>query len=212
LALGAAAITSIPFWEFEGIFKSTPVIESIVFGGCMYGAHVGEDWPLLPWIFYPLLAFSLGRLSNTYKHNLSVMTKTEAAVWSVCALVFGPYAGEFLSTPIASFACATFRHEFFGYWASQLLLIFILRVSFLERASLWLHGSRFFQRLSRLSINRRFYIAYFIHYPVVYLWSKLAHGFNATMVWWVFPLGIAVTWAISEVVPIVLSPVLRDSK
>lgn len=172
-----AAVTTVPFWHWENVWNLSPLLEGPLLGGCRFGSRLGEDWPLLPWLAYPLFGYGLGRWAVQQKNKLSQISKTELAVWSVALALLSPGAGTYFWTPIGNeFACFMFRQSPQVFWFHQGLLLFAMRLSMVAAINLNLCRSSLLSFLGRRQINRHFFLAYFVHYLALLGWSSLTQS------------------------------------
>jgi hypothetical protein len=197
LALAGGLLTSVPFWNLEAFFNWPVWLSGPLFGSCLRGDDLGEDWPLLPWIGYPIFAYGLGSLTYKYSLKLKRFTLWEAAVWILVLLSSLPYLGDYFFTPLGnSFACYIFRRPAEVFWAHQIWVIFLIRLNFIAAVARQIEGLRWIQWLSQRPLNQYFVLAYFLHYPFCLAWGAFARHFQIEMRGWCFALGIflCVVW------------------
>jgi len=168
-------IVSIPFWLFEGFFNLPAELEVALWGRCQDSANMA-DWPLLPWIGYPLLAFAVGNLVRRCRHEFNNWAPGERWVWMVALLGSLPFLGNYYVTPLGmDFGCYVFRRPVLEFWAHQIWIWFMVRASLTGGVQGWLENQPWAHWISARQVNRRFFLVYFAHYPLVFLFGELAH-------------------------------------
>lgn len=208
VALGGVT-TSLPFWRLESILNLSPLVTGALFGNCSHSGGLGEEWPLLPWLGYPLFALGVGKLAFTHREGLTKMKSAEAVFWVAALSYSTTLLGGYFSTPIGDhFACFMFQRPADIFWAHQVWPIFFLRLGFLASVKASLTNSATTQKISRLMINQRFLFAYFIHYPFCLAWAALAAA-SAMPPEWAFALGVVTCIIWAEVTPRLFRPPKR---
>ncbi len=194
-----ALLVSIPFWKLEGAWPQPAWLEPMLIGRCA-GQGLG-DWPLLPWIGYPLFAFGLGRLAALHRSKLKTMDSRELMVWVALLAASIAWLGNYYVTPLGDqFSCYTFRRPPAEFWAHQLWILFGLRVSLLAAVEGRLASWSWVRWLSRRSVNRRFFLVYFAHYPLCLAVAALADLYEVTFLPVTYVAGFFAVLLMTEVV------------
>jgi hypothetical protein len=174
------AITSIPFWQLEGVFVLPAWLEPALWGWCAGNSGLG-DWPILPWIGYPLFAYGCGRLAQKNRLSLARLARAELGVWMLLLLATLPLLGKYYVTPSGNqFACHVFRVPPLEFWAHQLWILFGLRLSLLTRVEEHLQNWTWARWISQRAVNRRFFLVYFAHYPLCLVFARLSDVLGLT--------------------------------
>lgn len=162
-----------PFWNMEEIFHLPLKLESALWGVCTSRPDLG-DWPLLPWIGYPMLAFGLGKETRSLS-ALQTWRPAESFIWPVLLAAALPQLSKYYVTPLGDgFGCFIFRRPWFEFLALQIFLIFAIRVSLLRAVQSALGDRKWVCWISRRQINRHFFAAYGLHYPLCLYLAGLA--------------------------------------
>lgn len=169
IAIGAATFLLIPFWRLEA-WLSWPIwIKAPLLGVCETRNDLG-DWPLLPWLAYPILAESLGRLAARLRPHLQTISKPETGLWLMALALATPWLNKYYVTRIGEeFGCDIFRRPPHEFWAQQLIFLLIIRLSLLGRVQRYLSHSSVCTWLTHRPVNQAFFVTYFVHYPLVHL-------------------------------------------
>ncbi len=178
LAFASFIFVSVPFWKLEVLGQIPQAIKPALFGNCTtLASHA--DWPLLPWIFYPLLGFAMGSLVRENRPDFARISRAELAVWIAGSLAAIPMMGAYYVTPLGTdFGCYVFRRPPLEFWAHQIWIWFLLRLSLTTVVQESLRARRVVKWISRRQVNRRFFLVYFLHFPLVFLAADLAHRFG----------------------------------
>lgn len=169
MSLGAILL-AIPFWNLEEVFHLPLRFESALWGVCQSRHDLG-DWPLLPWIGYPMLAFGFGMELRCLRFD--VWERAGKWIWPTLLALSLPLLAKYYVTPLGdAFGCSIFRRPFFEFLASQIWLLGAIRFSFLPRVQQALSEKAWVQWVSRRQINRHFFLAYGLHYPLCLLFAK----------------------------------------
>jgi hypothetical protein len=149
----------------EEVFHLPLRLESALWGVCMSRHDLG-DWPLLPWIGYPMLAFGLGKEIRSFR-SLQSWRRAESLLWPLLLTAALSQLPKYYVTPLGDeFGCYIFRRPWFEFLALQIWLIFAIRVSLLSSVQTALSESAWIRWISRRQINRHFFAAYGLHYPL----------------------------------------------
>ena len=177
----------VPFWKLQSADQGR-VLTAIV-GNCTLSGGVG--WPLLPWvglIWAPWAFGALLRQQPTFRCRLRAFSGPERWIWLGCALLTVPELGHYFPTPIgAGFACFMNQQPLVDFWAHFFWMIFVLRLSLVDRVQLLLESWPWVSAFSKLQWNRRFGICYVVHLPVIAAFSYFADRLLAQP-WLVLPL------------------------
>ncbi len=192
VAVGAA-LTSIPFWRLEEYLHLGSWLESVLWGACR--EFTLGDWPLLPWVGFPIFAFGLGRWAQ--QTGLKSWLKGEKCLWAIALPGSLFFLGSYFQTPLGDdFSCFVFRRPPIEFWAHQLWILFILRISFLfPMSTSW---------FARRAVNRHFYLVYFLHYPLCLAMAALIHRTGWAYINWTYWLAIITISALIEYAPVVI--------
>lgn len=166
VALLSFILTSLPFWRLEGLVPLELWVEQIMWGVCRNEAALGE-WPLLPWIGFPLFAWALGRIASTQRERLASWLRLEQVAWTAVLALSITQLGNYYVTRLGDdFGCYMFRQTAWTFWAHQAWIFFFVRVSLLRHANGFLSRAKVMHLISALQVNQRFYVVYFLHYPI----------------------------------------------
>lgn len=161
---GAAFVaTWVPAWRL--LPNSTDAISQAFVGICP-PQGVGS-WPLLPWLAWPTLFFSLGkwhRVSEKFKLWTKTMSRGEVFTWIAILGLSIPFFGAFNWVPIGPhFYCHTLRIEPYLFWSTMIWLVFAMRISMLDRANSWLSKKKWAVAISEMRWNTSFGLTYLTH-------------------------------------------------
>ncbi len=174
LALASGTILSIPFWNLEKLIALPVWAATILVGACTTRSDLG-DWPLLPWIAYPIFAYGIGQLASKHHQPLKQLATPETLVWLTALSASTLFLGGYFATPIGEeFGCAVFRRPPIEFWAHQFWIFFLVRLSFIPAVHEWLAKRTLQQWISNSPVNRSFFLIYFIHYPIAFALAWLA--------------------------------------
>ncbi len=213
LAILGGILTSIPFWHFEPRLQLVDWLSGPIFGNCHLNDLDGDEWPLLPWIGYPIFAFGMGRLARKYENKLKSMSFGEIVFWSAALGISLNQIGEYYATPLGyRFGCFIFRRPPLTFWSHQIWIIFLVRLGYTRVVNTWLTRNRLVTWITQRPVNRKFYLAYFLHYPFCLVWAAGASHLNLNLQPWVFAAGVfaCVIWV--EYSTVVLSRILLNNK
>jgi hypothetical protein len=168
----------IPFWHYEES-KVLPLFPwHILIGNCREGY---ADWPIFPWIGLVWLGFSVGRWwkEKFADEPLRRIEKIEWVAWTMALLASFPFLRTYAFSPIGeNWACYVFRQPTYEFWAHLVVFAFCLRISFTPGLQRWLEARPLVSPLGKLCISRRFWLAYLLHYPLLFsvLWGVKSYG------------------------------------
>ncbi len=178
IAVGAATFLTIPFWRLEPVLQIPLPLKTALIGVCQSRTDLG-DWPILPWIAYPVLALSLGRLSSTHRDRLKRISRREIVGWAVALLAAIPWLGKYYVTTLGEeFGCFVFRQPHSHFWAEHVPLLLLVRLSLLSRVQQNLAAHALPQWFSHRPVNQRFFLVYFLHYPLVHAAAALLNRYG----------------------------------
>ncbi|NJL25966.1 MAG: hypothetical protein HC902_12905 [Calothrix sp. SM1_5_4] len=159
-----AALLCVPFWRWEESLEIPLWLKTILVGACAEPLDMG-DWPLLPWIGYPLFAFGAGRWAAAWSSR-ERLGRAEALVWILALTATLPWLGAYHDTPLGNrFSCFVFRVDPAAFWAHQTWIFALTRISLLMAVQGRLRSWDWPRWFSRRAVNRRFFLTYFLHYP-----------------------------------------------
>ena len=214
LALASGITLSIPFWNLEKLMALPVWAATILLGACQTRNDLG-DWPLLPWIAYPLFAYGIGQLAVKNRQALKQLAMPETLVWAAALSTSVIYLGGYFHTPIGEeFGCSVFRRPPIEFWAHQLWIFFIVRLSFLPAVHEWLAKRTVAQWISNSPVNRSFFLIYFIHYPIAFALAWLARERGLDQAPWILAATFILLFLSVEclkLVPIPEAPWLRTN-
>ncbi|NJM09832.1 MAG: hypothetical protein HC883_02760 [Bdellovibrionaceae bacterium] len=175
VAFTSFVTVSIPFWLFEGFWRIPAHIEAVLWGRCL-AAGATADWPLLPWLAYPLLAYAVGGVVRDNREDFRQIKRPEVAIWLVLLAGSIPFLGGYYVTPLGEdFGCYVFRRPVLEFWAHQIWIWFFIRASLTVPVQAWLNRKAWARWISNRQINQRFFLVYFLHFPLAFLAGQLAH-------------------------------------
>lgn len=212
LAVISGTVVSIPFWNSEFILSTPAWLTTIAVGICSTRGDLG-DWPLLPWVAYPLFAFAIGKLTFQNRDKLSRISRGEALVWILALTGCASQIGKYYVTTIGeNFGCFVFRQEPLAFWAHQIPIFFLLRISFLKPAREWLEQQPIARWFSTRPVNRYFFLIYFIHYPLAHLIAAIVNRAGLTLHPYSLSIACLSLVAAVEGGPVVIARILQHNK
>lgn len=213
LAFASFVVVSVPFWRLEGLWPNlSPAFEAALWGNCI-GQGVRADWPLLPWIAYPLLGFSVGVLVRDNRADFSSISKAEWVAWAIALLGAIPLMGAYYVTPLGTdFGCYVFRRPPLEFWAHQIWIWFFVRVSLTTKVQDQLLALRAVTWISRRQVNQRFFLVYFLHFPLIFLFSHLAHASGSAYRPWAYIVSYFTIVLLLEGLPVVIGKISAKIK
>lgn len=157
------SFTLFPVWNW--LHFNHRFLQEILIGRCP-PEGIGS-WPLLPWIAWPLLFYSLGlwfRESDAFKKALSSWQRREILIWAPLLLLSLPQWGAFYETPIGpGFYCHTLRQPPVIFWSHFIWVLFFMRLSLVRGVNKRLSESSLFRFISGLMWSRAFGLCYLLH-------------------------------------------------
>lgn len=209
LAVLGLVLTSIPFWQLQDYFALPRAWKIILFGHCE-GLVGAADWPLLPWVGYPLLAFAAGGMARTHRAELAQWGLLERGIWALALLVSLYWLGDYYPTQLGGgYACYAFRRPIPVFWAHQIWILFAVRISLLSGINGRLAKNAGVRWISRRTVNRMFFLAYFIHYPLCFA-AALAAG-SLVYAPFTYPVAFFAVVLLIEAVPFVIAAIFRNN-
>ncbi len=174
------------FWEWP-LFTKLPLYgQEVLVGRC---PEDYADWPVLPWIGLVWASVAVGYLLRFVK-DFSLRAR-ELPLWLGVVLVFCHYYEPHYYIDLGdAFACALFRRSLAVRGAQLALLALILRIALIPEVQGALQRRAFIRWLSTLACNRRFYLAYFIHYMLIFCFFALQEFFVLYGAQWFYALAL----------------------
>ena len=180
------ALLWVPFWEL-GWGEHLPLwAEEVLVGRCPQDY---ADWPILPWLFLiwsGVLSGSLARYSVDM-HGPTVMRvrRGEPLLWVGIVVVFIHFSGAYYHTSVGNgWSCFTFRQEPKLFWAHFLFWALLMRLSLILGVQRYLTSLAWVRWLSNMAISRRFFVAYLLHFLVMFaLIGTLTSDVRAVPLW-----------------------------
>lgn len=173
IAFLSGVVLSLPLWQLAPILNLPPWIKVPVLGECTLRGDLG-DWPLLPWTAYPLFAYACGQIARRERERARRITKAEIGAWCAGLALALPWMGKYYVTPLGEeFGCFIFRQSPLTFWAHQLPVFFLLRLSLVACIDVKIKTLFIIRKLPALAVNQAFYLVYFAHYPIAIGLAKL---------------------------------------
>lgn len=127
------------------------------------------DWPLLPWIGLSYLGYYVGKFAKKHARRLAKAYCWEYGVGFFILVNLYLHRKAYFATPLnMSWACYNFHRQADDFWAHLLFWALLVRLSLLAKVQQALAGSLWCRWPSKLAINQSFYLAYFLHYIVLF--------------------------------------------
>lgn len=159
-------------WDF-------PNLQTQFYYNALFGDYVSEgkgSWPLIPWLGLPLAAYSCGhilRQSQKVRRLLERIKPLELLLWSFILICCSPYWGHFFEIPVGpgfyKFAHTMGRVPLFAH---LIPVIFCIRIGFLKSMNEAVARNRYLNWVSRLYLNRRFFLYYLISWGLIGIFSS----------------------------------------
>ncbi len=164
----------IPFWKFE--FNQIPYAFKIaLIGDCTNSAY--GEWPLLPWIFLPLISVSYCQLleNNSYSKTMNIF---EMISWPVVIMPLGYlYWGSYFDKPTdINFSCGVFTQHPLIFYAHIIPYFFIIRLNYISSIREKLSRNKFFLGLQNISWINNFGSCYLLSLLTMGILSLLYNG------------------------------------
>ncbi len=171
-ALISIAMLLCPFWKFS-FFSVFPLpIKEILVGVCPQDY---ADWPLLPWVGLLWLGMLSGSFVKKNEPHFFYFHKFEPFFFTLICFYFWNFKDVYFQTKLGDgWSCYNFRQEPYVFWAHFLLWLALLRLCFYKNVQLFFARISFIRFLSTLEINRNFFLAYMLHYLVMFTLVGLA--------------------------------------
>ncbi len=129
------------------------------------------DWPIFPWLSLPYVGYFCGKQAKLYDESLR---KLYAVDLPLSLAIGGFYLYSFdayFNTPLGtSWACYTFNRPGWQFCSHLAFWAYMTRLSFV------LGESKFLRFVSGLAINRHFFLAYFLHYGILFALAAIFHA------------------------------------
>lgn len=205
----SAAGLSLPLWRLEGLFPAG--LATVITGACGTRADLG-DWPLLPWVLWPVFAHSAGRFAASRSDGWAALHRGETLVWVAMLAASAPFLGGYYATPLGEeFGCFVFRQSATVFWAHMIWIFAAVRCAFLKAVQRPLSARPWARALSDSPVNRGFFIVYFSHFPAVTAYAYLARVRGWDHEPWVLAAGFTAALALIELPPVVFRRILNDN-
>lgn len=158
----------IPFWKIGWFYTLPFYVGQIFVGQCPQDY---ADWPIFPWVGLMWLGMLGGSLTqDAVDKNFDFrFRKWEAfAAFGILFYLY-QFRGAYYHTPLGNgWACHNFRQEPQAFWAHLLFWIALIRISLNPTVNTFLSKRRFVHFISNLAMNRHFFLAYLLHYIVLF--------------------------------------------
>jgi hypothetical protein len=116
-----------------------------------------------------------------------IVERRELAVWSAGLACAIPFMGAYYVTPLGTdFGCYVFRRPPLEFWAHQIWIWFFVRMSLADKVQAALARSAAVRWISRRQVNRRFFLVYFLNFPLVFAAAHLAGRAGALYSPWAY--------------------------
>lgn len=150
------------------------------------------SWPLIPWVGLPILFYYIGLWCRENRSRLDSLHKFEPVFWFILALLTIPQLGGYYLVPIGpNFYNYTFNRGTLFLWSHIFWLIFLVRLSFIAKFNHYFLNNPYTGWISKLELNKSFFLFYIVHLLVISLFSNLADYFLSHPMWIdVFLLGL----------------------
>jgi hypothetical protein len=140
------------------------------------------------------------------------MSRAEKAAWGIALIGSLPLLGGYYATPLGNeFACSVFRRPPLELWAHELWIFWIVRLSLLPSVQTALARAAVPRWISRRAINRRFFISYFVHYPLCFAAAALAAQAGVLFSPWSYIAAFTACVLATEWSTVVFSPDFREN-
>ncbi len=148
---------SIPTHYFQDSFNLF-ILKNIFVGNCKEG--FAGAWPLIPWIFLPILAYFCAPVIKEQKS----FKKVEILFWLPALILGYTQFGLVYDTPIGpEFYCYMLNVPPVTMWGNFIFTLFIIRLSVLDSLQHYLNKSSTVKFVSNLSWSKHFGFCYITH-------------------------------------------------
>ena len=155
----------IPFWKFESLQQLPLFLRQMIVGDCSLDL---SDWPILPWVGLVFWGYGLGYWTKTLGQQPLHFIKNEKLFWTLMMIWTPFYWGAYYRMKLGTqFSCEGMRQEPIAFLAHLFPVMFILRISLLEKVQDFLKSIKLFTLLSNLELNKNFGAAYFLHFFII---------------------------------------------
>jgi len=160
-------------WVQASYFGNS-IFSEIFIGRCSWGKT--GAWPLFPWIGLPLFCYSAGQL---LKERGRLFHFNEMIFWFF-VLIWTPVTwGKLYQAPIGpQFYCYMFNQAEFIFWGNFLIVLFMMRLSLVERIQVKLDQMKFVRWLSQLHWSRHLGLCYLSEILILCLLSNAGPFFQ----------------------------------
>lgn len=171
-ALVSVATLWIPFWKLglEKTITTNPYFLEVLVGRCPADY---ADWPVLPWLALILLGVLAGDSLRAliFAQGLQILKvhRSEVGIWIALSAFFLTAPLAYYSTPLGdSWSCFNFRQDPQVFWARFSGCLLTLRIAFLPQLQAFLVRQSWARFISGLAISKHFFLAYLIHFVVLF--------------------------------------------
>lgn len=156
-----------PIWQWDYLFDFNASLKDILLGDCSINEGYGS-WPLFPWLAIPLAMYSAAKWIQSHpnvKKRFHAPEKQELWIWGALLLASLPWLGGYYWTPIGpDFSCYVHRRPPIEFWSQWLWVLFLMRISFIEKVNEVLKPNKTIQFLSSLQWSKNMGLAYALHF------------------------------------------------
>ncbi len=165
----------IPFWKFEGLRNLPIFYRQMIVGDCELDL---SDWPILPWMGLVFLGYGLGFRIKRLKEKTLYFLKNEHLLWLILLCWTPLFWGTYYIMDLGNrYPCVGMRQEPIVFIAHLFPVMFLLRISLLSKVRNFLGNFKLITALSKLQINQNFGAAYFFHFFLIDLYTRVSDGF-----------------------------------
>jgi hypothetical protein len=182
LSIAGFVMLWIPFWKFQALESLPKWIKHAIVGDCAIDV---AEWAVLPWMGLVWAGYGAGfelrRAGRADPDDRWRLGAREAALWAVGLAASLTRWGAYFHTPLGEgFACHVYRQPALTFWSHLLWPIACVRASFDPRVQGWLGKLRGVRWISGLTLSRKFWLAYLVHYPLAYFMAGLYRALGAS--------------------------------
>ncbi|MBE8162882.1 MAG: hypothetical protein HAW63_02725 [Bdellovibrionaceae bacterium] len=155
------ALLCIPFWKFS-IFHTHSFWQEALIGVCGQGVSRGT-WPLLPWVGLVLFAYGLGALYQVNQKALAQISTKKLSIWIITVIICLSFWGGYSMMPFGAEAnCFLHRQSPWVFWVHFMIILFFVRIAFLQKVQDYLAQYRGFVLLEKLSWSTHFGLSFIV--------------------------------------------------
>lgn len=191
----------IPIWELDIFYKAPVFLQRVLIGQC---PEDYADWPLIPWISLIWLGLLLGQWtqeqSRKYSWEFFRFRKLEIPLGIFILFCYWVHKDTYFYTQLGDgWACYTFRQSPYKFWTHLLFWALCIRVSLNPSVQNFLSQFKFLRFISRLYINRYFFLSYLTHYLVLFTLIGLLDPEQKAQTGWILDTIILLTMPLTEI-------------